>query len=116
MAVFGPLPEAVAEPIFGPYLHGLALLSKSDIHLSCESLARNEFIKCLRAALQHFGGWDGNDDSLIASLHEALAEIMPDVEHRDMVFRIAVPSHQTQEGHSRTQSLPSGWPISISCC
>jgi hypothetical protein len=98
MAVFGPLPEAVGGPIFGPYLHGLALLSKSDIHLSSEDLARDEFIKCLRAAIRHFGGSDGSDASLVASLHEVFREIIPEVEHRDLLFGIIAPPHRTQEG------------------
>jgi AbiV family abortive infection protein len=98
MAMFGPLSEAIAKPIFEPYLHGLALLSKSDIHLSCENLARDEFIKSLHAAVQHFGRWDGNPDTLVASVHEALEEIMPEVEHRDAVLRVVVAPHQTEEG------------------
>jgi len=49
MSTFIPMGEEAAEPIFWPYFQGLALIAKSDIHLSGEESARAAFITGLRA-------------------------------------------------------------------
>ena len=75
-----------AEPIFGPYLHGLVLLSKCDIHLSCEDQAFDGFVSALRHAMKHFGDWDGDETSIMTSLHKVLLPIMPEEAHRNIVL------------------------------
>jgi AbiV family abortive infection protein len=72
LAAFGPLPDEVAAPIFGPYLQGMVLLAKTDIHLSLEKQAQQAFMEALRRALQHFGDWDGTDESFVDALHSVL--------------------------------------------
>jgi hypothetical protein len=97
MAVFGPMSDQEASPIFGPYLQGLTLLGKSDIHLSCEDQARDSFLTCLRNGCKHFGDWDGSNDTLVASLHRVFAEIIPEQDHRNQLFDIVPPPHRTTE-------------------
>ena len=85
IAAFGTM-QAEAEPIFGPYLLGLVLLSKCDVHLSCEDQAFDAFASAFRHALKHFGDWDGDENSLLPSLHKVLMPIIPEEAHRDVVF------------------------------
>ena len=36
--------------------------------------------------MHHFGDWDRQEDALLASLHEVFAEIIPEQEHRNIIF------------------------------
>jgi AbiV family abortive infection protein len=86
IAAYGSMPDPQAEPIFGPYLHGLVLLSKCDVHLSCEDQAFDAFVRTLRHACKHFGDWDGQEGSFVSSLHEAFQRIVPDEADRNTLF------------------------------
>jgi hypothetical protein len=86
IAAFATMQEAEAELIFGPYLRGLVLLSKCDVHLSCEDQAFDAFVIALHHALIHFGDWDGIETSITTSLHNVLSPIMPDDAHRNIVL------------------------------
>ena len=96
IAVFGPIPDDEAEPIFGPYLQGLVLLSKSDIHLSCEKQACDAFIETLRNASKHFADWNGRDETFVPSLHRVFERIVPELDHRNQLFDILSLPQQTQ--------------------
>jgi hypothetical protein len=98
IAAFGTMPEQEAAPIFSPYLQGLVFLSKSDIHLSCDHLARDAFLQALRNACRHFADWDGTDGTLIPSLHRVFESVIPDPDHRNLIFGVLTPPHQTTEG------------------
>ncbi|MCK9918596.1 AbiV family abortive infection protein [Microbacteriaceae bacterium K1510] len=98
VAAFGPMADEAAAPIFGHYLQGLVLLSKSDIHLSCEGQARDAFILSLRNAAKHFGDWDGRMDTFIASMHRVFEPIIPVLDHRNQLFDILAPLPQSGEG------------------
>jgi len=86
MSTFFPMNDKTAEPIFGPYFHGLALLAKSDTNISTEAPTRQAFRNCLRAAMQHFGAWDGEDATFRYSLDHAFTSLIPDSEHRAFMF------------------------------
>jgi len=87
MMAFAPLPEAEAEPIFQPYLHGLALIAKSDIFYDFDMLARRSFVASLAGALRRYGGWSGKPEDFEASFHEGFTPFMPNREHRDQMLR-----------------------------
>ena len=50
------------------YFTGLALIAKSDLHLSFAPQASERFAACLSEAMRHFGDWDGTDDGLPAAI------------------------------------------------
>jgi len=83
LAAFAMLPEAAT--IFGPYLQGMALLAKSDLHLSYDAQAKRDFTEVLRGALRLFGDWDGEDETFTSSLHKAFEPVMPE-DHRLILF------------------------------
>lgn len=91
MSTFVPMGETAAEPIFGPYFQGLALIAKSDVHISTENLARGAFIATLRAALRHYGAWDGEEASLRSALDRAFQPIIMEAEHRAIMFAALNP-------------------------
>lgn len=82
------LPEEQAGLIFGPYLNGLTCLSKTDIHLSLAPSAHAAFLASLRAALTHFGDWDGDQAMLIPTMHRVLEPIVKDEGNRNMLFAV----------------------------
>lgn len=86
LAVYGSMPNDKAAPIFGPYLHGLLLLSKADVHLSIEDQARNAFVMTLRRAMQHFGDLADERAPLLPVLHRVTQHVIPDEAHRKQVF------------------------------
>jgi hypothetical protein len=86
LAVFGFLPDAEAEPIFGQYLQALALSAKMDLHLIVGNHARNAFMLALRRALVRFGDMKGEDEEVLPVLHRVMEPIIPTVEHRDKIF------------------------------
>lgn len=86
LGIFGSMAEADAAPIFGEYLLGLTLLGKTDLHLSLEKQARDAFANVLHRAMRHFGDWDGNETAFLGALHGVFARIMPEEEHRTLLF------------------------------
>ena len=98
LAAFSPMPDAEAAPIFGQYLKGLMLLSKTDLHLSVETEARDAFLKTLRRAMRHFGDLSDVDADLSSALHRVLAPIIDDEEHRNQLFDNLDRQSPTEEG------------------
>jgi AbiV family abortive infection protein len=96
LAAFGFMPDVEAEPIFGPYLHGLTLLSKADIHLSIEGQARDAFLNALRAAMTHFGDLKAEDADMLPALHRVIEPVLPEEEHRNILFESVnrAPEHK----------------------
>lgn len=86
LAAFGPMSDEDAAPIFGQYLNGLVLLSKTDLHLSVGNSARDAFLNSLRRAMLRFGDWDGNDTRLITALHSVIEPIIPEEADRNQLF------------------------------
>lgn len=82
LAAFGPMPDAEVGPIFRPYLHGMALLCKTDVHLSLEAAARDAFFDALEQSMRRFFGWDGDVSALLSVLHRVLEPVVPTTEHR----------------------------------
>jgi AbiV family abortive infection protein len=97
LAAFGPMSDADAAPIFGPYLQGLVLLSKTDLHLSVENSARDAFLKALRRAMLTFGDWDGDETQLITALHRVMEPIIADETDRNRLFE-GLRGKSTREG------------------
>jgi hypothetical protein len=86
LASFGFMPDHEAEPIFGQYLLGLSLLSKTDLHVSLETQARDAFLAALRRAMHQFGDLESGDAGLLPSLHRVFAPIIEEEAHRALVF------------------------------
>jgi hypothetical protein len=98
LAAFSPMPDAEAAPIFGEYLKGLTLLSKTDLHLSVEKEARDAFLKTLRRAMQHFGDLGDVDADLLSALHRVMAPIIAEEDHRNQLFDSLDRQSPTEEG------------------
>jgi AbiV family abortive infection protein len=98
LAAFSPMADAEAAPIFGEYLKGLMLLSKTDVHLSVEKEARDAFLKTLRRAMQHFGDLNDVDADLSSALHRVMAPIIAEEEHRNQLFDGLDRQLPTEEG------------------
>jgi len=58
------LEEPVYKAVIDPYLAGLALSAKSDLHLNLAPQADHQFAVCLLEAMRSFGDWDGTDEAL----------------------------------------------------
>jgi AbiV family abortive infection protein len=86
LAAFGFTPDDEAEPIFGQYLHGLTLLSKSDLHMSLETQARDAFLTALRRAMHKFGDLQSADANLLPALHRVTEPIIKEEAHRTLLF------------------------------
>lgn len=63
------------EAIVQSYLTGLALLAKSDVHLSFAPQASQQFATCLFEAMRYLGQWDGNDDRLQETISGVFATV-----------------------------------------
>lgn len=85
--VFAQMKEEDAEPIFAPYLQGLALLGKSDAFMSLDLQTIHAFHAALGNALTHYGDWDGKRETFIPTLHRVFADMMPEEEHREQIFK-----------------------------
>jgi AbiV family abortive infection protein len=97
MMAFTPLSDALAEPIFGPYLNGLAFIAKSDVYYNFDLLARQSFVSSLGAALRHYGGWSGKPNEFESKFHECFSSFMPEQEHRDRLLKsLTVTGDTTQ--------------------
>ena len=97
MMAYLPLPEAEAEPIFAPYLHGLALIAKSDIFYNFDELARQAFTASLAGALRKYGGWSGKIEEFQSSFHSAFEPFMGERDHRDQMFKVLTPESDSTE-------------------
>jgi hypothetical protein len=80
------MPNEEAEPIFGQYLQGLTLLSKTDLHFLVASQARDAFVTALCRALVKFGDMTSETDDPLPVLHRVMRPIIPDEEHRNQIF------------------------------
>jgi hypothetical protein len=87
MMAFLPLTKEEAAPIFGHYFHGLAFIAKSDIYYNLDQMARQAFIFSLFEALRGHGGWNGTQEDVDSRLHEAFSAIVPEREHRELLFK-----------------------------
>jgi AbiV family abortive infection protein len=97
MMAFAPLPDSEAEPIFKPYLDGLAMVAKSDIFYSFDALARIAFIRSLAAALRRYGTWSGESSDFERAFHVGFEPFMPEREHREQMFQALTPSGDSTE-------------------
>lgn len=88
VGTYMPMEEDVAEPIFGPYFHGLALVAKSDFHISTDLSARTAFVASLRSALRYYNAWDGQEQSFHDCVDRAFQPIILDMEHRRTMFEV----------------------------
>jgi AbiV family abortive infection protein len=86
MATLGFMPNEEAEPIFGQYLQGLTLLSRSDLHLGTAHQARDAFMTALRRALVKFGDMKSETDDLLPVLHRVMEPVIPDEADRNQLF------------------------------
>ncbi|MDH4100865.1 MAG: AbiV family abortive infection protein [Nitrospirota bacterium] len=86
MVAFGLMPDHEAEPIFGQYLLGLSLLSKTDLHVSLETQARDAFLASLRRGMHQFGDLESGDAELLPSLHRVFQTIIEEEAQRTLVF------------------------------
>jgi AbiV family abortive infection protein len=80
------LPRPVYDTIIEPYLTGLALLGKSDLHLNFGPHACERFTVCLLETMRHFGDWDGSDDAIAAAVMTAFAPIAQQADDLDDVI------------------------------
>lgn len=62
------LERPVYNAVIEPYLTGLALIAKSDLHLNFAVQASERFASCLVAAMRHFGDWNDTDKGLPAAI------------------------------------------------
>jgi hypothetical protein len=86
LSTFGFMPNDEAEPIFGPYLNGLTVLAKADLHMGIGNQARDAFLLALRRALVRFGDMKSEDEKLLPVLDRVIEPIIPLEEHRNQVF------------------------------
>jgi AbiV family abortive infection protein len=85
--MFLQMKEEEAELIFRPYLTGLTMLGKSDAFFSLDQHTIQAFHIALEQALKHFGDWDGARETFIPTLHKVYEEIIPEEEHRTLMFQ-----------------------------
>lgn len=97
MFAFMPLTEAEAEPIFGPYFHGLAFIAKSDLFYNFDALARHAFVASFAGALRQFGGWSGKPEDFEDKFHEVFSPVLGERTHRDQLFRALRPEGDPSE-------------------
>jgi hypothetical protein len=95
--MFMQMKEEEAEPIFRPYLIGLTMLGKSDAFLSLDQHTVQAFHVALEQALKHFGDWDGARETFIPTLHKVYEELIPEEEHRTLMFQHLLKSPQNPE-------------------
>ena len=84
---YATLPDPEAEPIFAPYLYGLMMIGKNDIHLNTCSVAMAAFVDSMRSALAHFGEWNREPEEFLSSLDTAFEEIVPDKAERGIILK-----------------------------
>ena len=72
------LDNPVYYAVMDTYFTGLALIAKSDLHLSFAPQASERFAACLCEAMRHFGDWDGTDDGLPAAIAASFSFKQPE--------------------------------------
>ena len=87
MMAFMPLSDVEAEPIFSHYFHGLAFIAKSDVYYNMDQTARMAFTFALFGAIRAYDGWDGTQADINPRLHAAFGGIVPEHEHRELLFK-----------------------------
>lgn len=95
--VFAQMKEEDAQPIFGPYLQGLALLGKSDAFMSLDLQTIQAFHTALGNALTYYSDWDGQRETFIPTLHRVFTDMIPEEEHRDQIFKHFKEQAKTME-------------------
>ena len=80
------------ESPFNSYLHGLALLAKSDLHLQFETNAFEQFFNVFKAALFTSGDWDGEED-LKAAADRGMGD---EIENMDRCLQIGAKIENTK--------------------
>lgn len=101
-AAFFSISDEQAGPIFGPYMQGLALLSMTNFHVSCDDQALASFEDCLSNALKHFSEWNGAGESKRKIFHEVLSDAVKEEDHRDMMIDWDMHDGQKDENKIRT--------------
>lgn len=95
--MFLQMKDEEAGPIFHPYLAGLTMLGKSDAFFSLDQHTIQAFRISLEQALRHFGDWDGARETFIPALHKVFEELIPEEEHRTLLFQHLLKSPQSPE-------------------
>ncbi len=95
--MFLQMKDEEAETIFRPYLSGLTMLGKSDAFFSLDQHIVQAFHLALEEALKHFRDWDGARDTFMPTLHNVYEELIPEEEHRSLVFQHLLKSPQNPE-------------------
>ena len=95
--MFLQMKDEEAGPIFHPYLAGLTMLGKSDAFFSLDQHTVQAFRISLEQALRHFGDWDGAGETFIPTLHKVFEELIPEEEHRTLMFQHLLKPPQNPE-------------------
>ncbi len=95
--MFLQMKEEEAGPIFRPYLTGLTMLGKSDAFFSLDQHTVQVFHVALEQALKHFGDWDGARETFMPTLHKVYEELIPEEEHRTLMFQHLLKPPQNPE-------------------
>lgn len=103
MVAFFGMSDQDAAPIFGAYMAGLALLSMTNVHVSCDDQAMASFRDCLSSAMKRFSGWDGDAGKERAILHDALSRAVEKEEHRNML--IEWDMHEGQKDQNKVRMV-----------
>ncbi len=64
------LETAAYQAIIEPYMQGLGLIAKNDLHLNLAPTACERFAACLLTVMNYFADWDGTDEGLPAAIGE----------------------------------------------
>jgi hypothetical protein len=64
------------EAVIEPYLTGLAMVGKSDLHFNFALNACERFANCLLEAMRHFGAWDGSDSGIRTAISGFVGPVM----------------------------------------
>lgn len=97
ISVFTSISDEVGGRLFSPYIHGMVMLSKTDIHLSCEQHAYDAFLTSLRNGMKHFNDWSGEGADFEAALHNTFNGIIADEADRASLFEAILKSDENSE-------------------
>lgn len=84
----------VAARYVGPYLRGITLLSKNDVHLQFEPNAFLDFFAAFTAAREVF---TGRDASSVAAFSDAVRDVLPAFDEADRLFALAEALRKTPD-------------------
>lgn len=102
MVAFFEMSDDDAAPIFSAYMDGLALLSMTNLHVSCDHQAIARFRDSLSNAMKRFSGWDGGAENERVILHDVLSNAVEKVEHRNMLIEWDMHEGHKDENKIRT--------------